>query len=385
MHDDQLYLQVWLDHPTQIDVPLFRALVTEPRICLQVMYCVPSGRELLPVDPEVGALPGWNPDLMEGYSHLIIPATFQAGFKSVLKYGEESARYLAVIQGTNNPAFRGALAGCWIKRRKFLIRYDATIKYLTAISWRDRLKNILLPLIFKNTTYLGYTGVWAKEYLIYFGSKEDQLIWYPYTVDNDWLFAHSQTAREGRHEFLRALNIAPASVVFLVVAKFAPREAPLDVIRAFCEAEMIGADLIVIGDGPQRQEIEAYLAQAANPHIHLLGYLPYDQLPKYYGIADVFIHPAHVECWGVSVNEAMACGLPVLAADTVGAAADLVEEGVNGYCYPHGDTVALGDLMRQCVSKRERLPQMGQVSHRKIVAWGPRETASRLTTWALDI
>src|SRR5512137_709787 len=104
----RLLLQVWLDHPTQVDAFLFRALAVQPGIDLRVTYCVSPGRELLPVDTEIGRRPGWDFDPLRGYSSSVIPATFKAGFLSALR---SSARTIAVVQGTNNPAFRGVMAG----------------------------------------------------------------------------------------------------------------------------------------------------------------------------------------------------------------------------------------------------------------------------------
>jgi glycosyltransferase involved in cell wall biosynthesis len=141
--------------------------------------------------------------------------------------------------------------------------------------------------------------------------------------------------------------------------------------------------LVIVGDGPQRDDITAAIRANTQGVIHLAGYVPYKHLPIYYAMADVFIHPAHRECWGVSVNEAMVCGLPVLTADTVGAAADLVEEGVNGYSYPCGDIEALHELMRRCLTHRDNLNAMGRRSQSKIAGWGAKETAERLADWAM--
>ncbi|HYG61648.1 MAG TPA: glycosyltransferase, partial [Thermoanaerobaculia bacterium] len=56
---------------------------------------------------------------------------------------------------------------------------------------------------------------------------------------------------------------------------------------------------------------------------------------------DVFIHPAREERWGVSVAEALACGLPVIASSRVGAARDLLTAGRNGFVYQAGDDAEL--------------------------------------------
>jgi glycosyltransferase involved in cell wall biosynthesis len=68
----------------------------------------------------------------------------------------------------------------------------------------------------------------------------------------------------------------------------------------------------------------------ASPAVFLPGFRQIEELPRFYAHAGCFIHPALEEPWGLVINEAMACGLPVLSSRNVGAAEELVDDGVNG-------------------------------------------------------
>ena len=70
-----------------------------------------------------------------------------------------------------------------------------------------------------------------------------------------------------------------------------------------------------------------------------------DQLIELYSLADWTVVPSHREPWGVVVNEALACGSPVIVSDRVGAGADLVVDGVNGRIVPAGDAAALAEAL----------------------------------------
>ena len=145
-----------------------------------------------------------------------------------------------------------------------------------------------------------------------------------------------------------ALGASGDARVVLSLAKFGPREAPWDLLRAFpaIAATDSAAHLVLAGDGPERAALEAEaLALGIFERVAFPGYIPYPELPALYGAADLFVHPAAEERWGVSVQEALACGLPVVASERVGAARDLIEIGRNGFRYPAGDTEALSQAI----------------------------------------
>jgi glycosyltransferase involved in cell wall biosynthesis len=68
------------------------------------------------------------------------------------------------------------------------------------------------------------------------------------------------------------------------------------------------------------------------------------QVAKYYQAADVYLHAAHAEVWGLTIGEALACGVPVVAT-AVGGIPEQVKDGINGYLVAHEDS----DEMAKCV------------------------------------
>ena len=188
------------------------------------------------------------------------------------------------------------------------------------------------------------TGTWAAEYLQHHGLPEEALFLFPYNVDNDWLSEKALSAIAESRELRGRYGIPPGAPTVLGVLKFVPREDPMTLLSAFVRLHKMvpEAHLVLVGDGELRGAIEDEIKNAdLREFVHLPGYLPYSQLPLHYAMADIFVHPAVREQWGVSVNEAMVCGVPVIAADTVGAAKDLIKEGESGCTYAAGDSQAL--------------------------------------------
>ena len=77
---------------------------------------------------------------------------------------------------------------------------------------------------------------------------------------------------------------------------------------------------------PPEQSRASDLSSPA-PSVHFYGFRQIDENPAFYAFADAFILPSLTEEWGLVVNEAMACGIPVIVSETAGCAEDLIEPG----------------------------------------------------------
>src|SRR5439155_6627610 len=68
--------------------------------------------------------------------------------------------------------------------------------------------------------------------------------------------------------------------------------------------------------------------------VHCVGFMHREELAAFYGLAEAVILPTYSDTWGLVINEAMACGLPVISSSVAGCAADLVQEAWNGFIVP---------------------------------------------------
>ena len=116
--------------------------------------------------------------------------------------------------------------------------------------------------------------------------------------------------------------------------------------------------------------MERFVAQHSLPHVFFLGFKNQQDLPACYAMSDLLVLPSSVEPWGLVVNEAMCFGLPVIASDRVGAAADLVNPGVNGFTFRVGDIESLAGLLRSLLVDGETRKKMGSQSYSLISRWG---------------
>ncbi len=105
-------------------------------------------------------------------------------------------------------------------------------------------------------------------------------------------------------------------------------------------ADLPGTRMVIIGDGPMREELEAQL-----PNAVFVGMKTGDDLPQYLASLDLFVHPGELETFGQAIQEAQASGLATIAPQR-GGPIDLIEPSHNGWLYSPGD---LADLRHRVV------------------------------------
>jgi glycosyltransferase involved in cell wall biosynthesis len=128
----------------------------------------------------------------------------------------------------------------------------------------------------------------------------------------------------------------PGPVVGMV-ARLAPEKAPGDFLAV--AARMPEATFVLVGDGPLRPELRAI----AGPNVHFLGFR--DDMPGVYASLDVLVQPSLREGMPMTILEAMASGVPVVAT-RVGAAADVIDNGSTGMLVPARDVDAMTAAVR---------------------------------------
>lgn len=148
-------------------------------------------------------------------------------------------------------------------------------------------------------------------------------------------------------------------LTLLFVGRLQARKRIDFLLRACAEMPELKPKLVIVGDGPERESLEA-TAQQVYPSAQFIGAKHGAELNPYFAEADLFVLPG---TGGLAVQEAMSHGLPVIVAKGDGTQDDLVRPG-NGWQVPPGDYDALVATMREALSDVGRLREMGRESFR---------------------
>jgi glycosyltransferase involved in cell wall biosynthesis len=154
----------------------------------------------------------------------------------------------------------------------------------------------------------------------------------------------------------------------------------MDLLKAMVLARnMDDAGLLIIGssddDGYERECVEFCRNNGLDKKVFFEGFVHQEEISLYYSISDVLVFPTHRDTWGLVINEAMACGLPVISSDAAGATDDLVANGRNGFTYPSGDIGRLAACIDKILGDDGLRSAMGKESLDIISAFTPKKSA----------
>jgi glycosyltransferase involved in cell wall biosynthesis len=231
-------------------------------------------------------------------------------------------------------------------------------------------KSVLKPLFARTAGFLSI-GRHNAEFYRSYDVPKNKIHLTPYAVDNQYWLSQADALLSHKSDLKQSLGFDRKSPIVLFSGKLVPIKRPMDLLRAFeTLAESLNAGLVFLGDGELRGDLEAYARERSLKNVRFVGFKNQTEMAPYYSMADVFVLPSSFEPWGLVVNEALCFGLPVIASDKVGAAGDLVQDGVNGFVYPAGDVVALAERLHDLLAKADRRSTMGIASRELIGHWG---------------
>jgi glycosyltransferase involved in cell wall biosynthesis len=247
----------------------------------------------------------------------------------------------------------------WCKKhgRPYLVRNDAN-----ASKEKSALRRFLYKTAFsrnlKSAAGMLIIGRQNRRYFELYGARESQFFMAPWEFDYPQLEAVLEEARPQRESIRVGMGLKSNEVVAICVARLlAVKDIEL-AVEAIRRVAQKGAPmrLLVVGDGPHRAAIERQIV-ATNAPATLCGNMDRAGVIQAMVAADIFVLASKFEAWALVVNEACLCGLPLVLSDQVGAGADLLVPGENGFVFPAGDIDALAgyrDALRYAFSGRRQ-------------------------------
>jgi len=237
------------------------------------------------------------------------------------------------------------------------------------------IRDSIIKFIFKGASSILSVGTSCDKWCEHFGIPQDKIIRASYSNDNEFYFKESKLTQSAKAELRKKYNIPENNIVFISVSRLIAVKQIDKLIITFKELEQKykNISLLIVGNGEQ----EAYLKDKAKDSVNIIftGGVQKPELAKLYGISDCFILNSNYEPWGLVLNEAMACSLPIITTNIVGSHFDLVKDNENGFVIDYGENnqIELFKAMEKIINTKN-LDNFRINSLNIILKWSYNET-----------
>jgi glycosyltransferase involved in cell wall biosynthesis len=224
----------------------------------------------------------------------------------------------------------------------------------------------------------------SSEYLQSLGVAPSRVFTAPNAVDVDFFCTAATRARADAG--LRG-RLGLPDRYFLFVGRLVTEKGIFELVEAYARLDAgvrRNVGLVIAGDGAQCRQMLKRAKEVVPGCVRWLGFQQREQLAELYGLAEALVFPTHSDPWGLVVNEAMACGLPIFTTEIAGCAPDLVENGRNGFVVPPRDSAALSAAMSAFLENPALAKQMGERSRKKIEGFTPELWAEGVVRAAMQ-
>jgi glycosyltransferase involved in cell wall biosynthesis len=285
---------------------------------------------------------------------------------------------VAVVPGWSLSWALAMLAWACERKVPAVVMSESSADDANRVRWREKIKSRIV----RNFVAAHVGGCRHVDYLVSLGMPSERIFLGYDAVDNEY-FGHGAEVARRNASFWRSRLGLPKNY-FLASARFIEKKNLIRLISAYDSYRRRSGKatwhLVLLGDGELRSRIERQISELClNERVILPGFKQYAELPVYLGLAGAFVHASTAEQWGLVVNEAMACSLPVLVSERCGCTPELVHRGRNGFVFDPLNVEELSARLTEIASVHCDRRAMGQCGRQIISQWGPDRYADGLS------
>ncbi len=259
-----------------------------------------------------------------------------------------------------------------LKGIKVVISNDSTAGDNQSVWWKKVIKKMAV----KNAHGFFCFGRLAVDYMKSLGAKDAEILAQNCGVVDNVKIAEIYESSEKKNDY-RA---------FIYVGRFLEIKNLSMLLRSFANTKNNDWKLILLGSGDQEAELKKLaLTLGIEKQLEWISGKPWYEVPKYLKQADVLVLPSKSEPWGLVVNEAMACGMPVIVSDKCGCWPDLVPENGGGFVFNHEDSAELSNCLQKFIKNPELVSKMGDKARMKIQNYSIASAAKQMIAGVKNI
>lgn len=330
-------LLIFVGNPTQYHSPIFRGLSKALNGALEVLYGDAIGAEPF-YSEELASTVEWDVPTLEGFPYKIFhnraPSSLK-GFWSrnnprIISHVFKSPAKYVLLHGYDTVSSWYVYFAALLSGKKIIWRGETVAKLGKERFIIAAIKRLVLPLYFLLCYRVLYSCSNNRDYLARYVFRPKKFVSFPCAVDNKFFRSHGIANQKDKASFRLTIGFKKTDFIIATCSRLTRRKRTNMIINAMSKMKNKNVALLVIGDGPERENLET-LARDQGVKLAIIGFVGQREVAKHMSISNAFTLMSSYDASPKALNEALSFHLPLIVSSGVGTARDLVLDGKNGW------------------------------------------------------
>ena len=263
----------------------------------------------------------------------------EKAFDSSAKHINEY-RFAAFYDFTTKTAVKLILK-CIFKKIPYTVNCDGVLMAKHGNPLFDLMKRFLIS----HASACLASGENAKKYFLKYKAKEENIFVHTFSTLHTGDILNAPIKSDEKSALRKKLGLPENKFISIAVGRFIPLKRYNELIAEWRNMPDNHL-LLLIGSGTEEEKYHETIKNNNIKNVIIEGFHQKSELFEYYKASDILVHPTSYDVWGLVINEAMACGLPIVSSNRCVAALELIENGKNGYCVPMSDDKSMCERIK---------------------------------------
>jgi glycosyltransferase involved in cell wall biosynthesis len=239
----------------------------------------------------------------------------------------------------------------------------------------SKVKQLFKKIILKSSDGFFCYGTKSAELITNYNISSNLILSKLNAVPNDQIQEVFLSTYKEKNTLKELFNLPQYN--FIYVGRFLEIKNLNLLINTFSRIRSKDWGLILLGEGQYGTDLKKLVDEHRIQNVTFLPGVSWKKVPEFLALADVLVLPSNSEPWGLVVNEAMVCEMPIIVSNKCGSAIDLVSES-NGFSFSPTNSDELLSAMEFFIENPSEIKNMGTHSKEKIRNYSPKNVAKEM-------
>ncbi|MCX6053862.1 MAG: glycosyltransferase [Chloroflexi bacterium] len=349
-------------HAIQYQVPLFQYLSKECGADIHVAFLEEPATSKPYWDIDFNKEVIWDIPLVSGYHWSVVPSgNLQFRLHSFAELHRKLGKPPIMLTSWGT-SFHW-LVWTWAVVSKIPVFLSAeTNQQSYLMTPKPILRRYWLKFLIRHTQGLLYIGTRNRDFYSWMGAEKKRFFSYPYSIDNERFYSNQKKFLATKKNDLLLLGLSPQLPTILFCGKLISKKRPDLLLKSIHNSNLNGkVNALFVGDGILRPVLEKIVIDLQLKNVAFTGFFNQMEMPKAYALGDILclLSDQPSETWGLAVNEAQACGRPVIVSDVCGCVPDLVENKNTGWIVKSGSLSDTSQILSDAYNNSQFWSKIG--------------------------